>query len=270
MMVHAMNCDAFDERLSDYLEGELAPADRRAVEAHLASCLRCTALVRDIEAIRADATVLPELVPTRDLWDGIASRIEAPVVPLLPHGAPIRSYPRRQFHRLRFAAAAAALVAVTAGATYLLTMARVSSSSDSVLVANQQVGSQSPGDTGAKASEASTTYPVSPVDTTVADPAEELRPPVSAQNVGDTGVSSSPSREIDRLRQIFIQNRNRLDPRTAAIIEANLKVIDDAIAQSRAALAQDPASEFLNEQVKSAVDKKLELLRTAARLPQRT
>ena len=61
-----------------------------------------------------------------------------------------------------------------------------------------------------------------------------------------------------------------MDPRTAAIIEANLKVIDDAIAQSKAALAQDLASRFLKDQLKSAVDKKVELLRTAALLPNRT
>jgi len=47
-------------------------------------------------------------------------------------------------------------------------------------------------------------------------------------------------------------------------------VIDDAIAQSKAALAQDPASRFLNNQLNSALDKKLELLRTAAMLPNRT
>jgi hypothetical protein len=85
-----------------------------------------------------------------------------------------------------------------------------------------------------------------------------------------TDAGSSSSREIDRLRTIFLRNRSQLDPRTAAIIEANLKVIDDAIAQSKAALSQDPASRFLNNQLNNALDKKLELLRTAAQLPSRT
>jgi len=48
--MHAMDCTTFDDRLADYLEGDLAPADRRQVEAHLATCVRCTALVRDLSA----------------------------------------------------------------------------------------------------------------------------------------------------------------------------------------------------------------------------
>src|SRR5687768_2213614 len=111
MMTHTTNCGTFDEQLSNYLEGELSPGERRAVEAHLASCLRCTALVRDLDAIRADAGALPELSPSRDLWDGIARRIEAPVVPLAAP-APIvvvASDRRRHMDRVWLGAIAAAL-----------------------------------------------------------------------------------------------------------------------------------------------------------------
>ena len=59
-----------------------APPSVEPVEAHVASCVRCTALVRDLERIRAGAGELPELTPSRDLWSGIADRIETPVVPL--------------------------------------------------------------------------------------------------------------------------------------------------------------------------------------------
>ena len=90
-----------------------------------------------------------------------------------------------------------------------------------------------------------------------------------------TAFGTRPRRSRTRARSIafatiFARTRSQLDPRTAAIIEANLKVIDDAIAQSKAALAQDPASRFLSNQLNSALDKKLELLRTAALLPNRT
>ena len=94
-----------------------------------------------------------------------------------------------------------------------------------------------------------------------------MRPQTLVRNAP---AAETYSREIDRLRTIFARNRSQLDPRTAAIIEANLKVIDDAIAQSKAALAQDPASRFLNNQLNSALGKKLELLQTAALLPNRT
>ena len=54
------------------------------------------------------------------------------------------------------------------------------------------------------------------------------------------------------------------------MLEHNIQIIDEAIAQSRAALARDPRSRFLGEQLDDALDKKLELLRTAALLPART
>jgi hypothetical protein len=107
---------------------------------------------------------------------------------------------------------------------------------------------------------------------TARDPQESAEPRATTQAVGNTAapVEAGSSREIDRLRSVFLRNRAQLDPRTAAIIETNLKVIDDAIAQSKAALAQDPASRFLHNQLNIALDKKLELLRTAAQLPSRT
>jgi hypothetical protein len=74
-------------------------------------------------------------------------------------------------------------------------------------------------------------------------------------------------REIERLRTIVDERRTQLDTATIAVIEKNLKVIDQAIAQSRAALAKDPASWFLNDQLNRALDKKVELLRTVALLP---
>ena len=87
-MTHVMNCAAFDERLADYLEGDLGTAELEAVRVHVASCVRCTALVRDLERIRAGAGELPELTPSRDLWAAIADRIEAPVVPIAVRATP--------------------------------------------------------------------------------------------------------------------------------------------------------------------------------------
>jgi hypothetical protein len=77
-------------------------------------------------------------------------------------------------------------------------------------------------------------------------------------------------REIDMLQRIVSQRRTQLDSSTVAIIERNLKIIDAAIEQSRAALANDPASRMLDQQLTHALDKKVELLRTAAMLPAST
>ena len=77
-------------------------------------------------------------------------------------------------------------------------------------------------------------------------------------------------REIAQLQTIVHDRRSLLDTATIAVIQRNLAVIDSAIAQSRAALAADPNSRFLNEQLNSVLGQKVELLRTAALLPART
>jgi hypothetical protein len=72
------------------------------------------------------------------------------------------------------------------------------------------------------------------------------------------------------LQKIVTQRKSQLDSSTVAIIERNLRIIDAAIEQSKAALAKDPASRLLSAQLTHALDKKVELLRTAALLPAST
>jgi hypothetical protein len=91
--------------------------------------------------------------------------------------------------------------------------------------------------------------------------------------VGATLASQSQSpdavygKEIEMLQNIVKQRKTQLDSSTIAVIQRNLGIIDAAITQSRAALANDPASRMLNQQLTHALDKKVELLRTAAMLP---
>jgi hypothetical protein len=77
-------------------------------------------------------------------------------------------------------------------------------------------------------------------------------------------------KEIEMLQNIVKQRKTQLDSSTVAVIQKNLEIIDAAIRQSRAALARDPASRMLNQQLTHALDKKVELLRTAVMLPAST
>ena len=76
--------------------------------------------------------------------------------------------------------------------------------------------------------------------------------------------------EISRLRTVVAARRSQLDSATIAVIEHNLRVIDQAIAQCKQALRKDPHSQFLMESLNGALDDKVQLLRTAAMLPSRT
>jgi hypothetical protein len=83
-------------------------------------------------------------------------------------------------------------------------------------------------------------------------------------------VEATYDREIQRLNAIVRDRRSELDPKTVQVIQHNLAVIDAAIAESRAALAKDPRSRFLHDQLNKSLDQKVELLRTVAFLPSRT
>jgi len=82
-----------------------------------------------------------------------------------------------------------------------------------------------------------------------------------------TSVEQTYDSEISRLRVIVRQRRLQLDSATVTVLDHNLKVIDDAIAQCKQALSKDPNSRFLMESLNDALDTKVQLLRTAATLP---
>jgi Putative zinc-finger len=269
-----MTCAEFDAALPDYLEGTLGEPVRAAVQKHLSECVRCASLVRDLENIQRDAASLPDLVPSRDLWQGIEARIAAPVIPLAA-----RPERQRRFVPAWMGVAAAALIVSTAGITYLLTARSLESGKQQVAVVTpaNPPASQSRPDTEATQISAEP----APADVggsglrrpatgsrTVASDATPRQSRVGAR----LAVQREPSdvvygREIDMLQKIVTQRKTQLDSSTVAIIERNLRIIDAAIEQSKAALARDPRSRLLSDQLTHALDKKVELLRTAALLP---
>ncbi len=236
MMIPEMNCDAFDALLPDYLERSLDAAGLAGARMHLATCERCATLVRDLDDIRARAAEMPLLTPTRDLWPDIAARLSTPVISLDERR--MRNQVRRR-HWLVNGAAAAALVLATATGTVLVTRTL-----------------NKPTTIAARVPDTSVALP--PVASNVIPASQKLSATVTYE------------REIDGLRSIVRDRRSQLDPKTLAVIERNLGVIDSAIAESRAALRKDPKSAFLADQLDHALDTKLELLRTVAMLPART
>ena len=80
----SITCDRFADKLSDYLERDVDEPTRAGMDAHAAECAECGALLTDLRSLRLGAANLPELVPSRDLWTGIAERIETPVVEITP------------------------------------------------------------------------------------------------------------------------------------------------------------------------------------------
>lgn len=203
----------------------------------------------ELRAIVRAAGELPALTPSHDLWSGIAARIEAPVVALPTRGAhaePVADSPNTGAEAVRItvpparlpwrrlAVAASLLIAVTAGVTYAI------------------VKHGSAAEIAATGDSAAVVAPLAPVPV---EPASTM----SAEQTFD--------REIGAMRKIVDERRKDLDPVTVDVLQKNLKLIDAAIAESKAALARDPASAFLMDRLTQAYDTKLQLLRGVASIP---
>ena len=228
MTLPMISCDDAQALIPDLRDGTLSDAQHALYDAHVADCAECRLLARDLGNIRDDAAALPSFSPSRDLWAGIEARIETPVVSMKAgeRGA-IGRWTTRQF-----AAAAAVLIAVTAGGTWM-------------------VATRAP---------AVTTLPIAAAPV----PRTEL------VSVADQKGIATYEAEIAKLHDILATRHGELDSTTVRVIEKNLTLIDKAIAESKAALAADPHSAFLAGNLNRAYDTKLDLLRSAASLPSRS
>lgn len=104
-----MRCKELETELSSFLDGELADAERREVEGHLAECPACSAIIEEqrqlklavrghllktaipsglVERVRgALAASEPEIAPPPSFWSTLWPRVRAPFGVLLPVAA---------------------------------------------------------------------------------------------------------------------------------------------------------------------------------------
>lgn len=228
------------EMLDDYVGGELSPREERDVRRHLMQCEPCRAEEQALRALLDEAAELPaELAPPRDLWLDIAPRLQARVAPPAPPAERVDEVrtigprPVRPLPWWMVAAASVALVVTTAVTTLRVT------------------------DDGTD-------------DGPVTIAAQPAQPPASA-NPNAALASFQPVEEeyekaISDLQAVLDTRRDQLAPQTVATLEENLAIIDEAIRESREALAADPNSPKLARMLSDTYDAKLNVLRRAVSL----
>lgn len=212
-------------------------------EAHREGCAECTSTWAELDAISAEARALPTLTPSHDLWAGIEARIDG--------ASPARAKAAQRWFAapaLRYAAAAAALVVTTATITWKLANDR----NEPPMVATVSPNSTNPAD----ASNA--------IDDSTGDRLIRVQAAGYEEGFANIGL------EIQTLQTLLDQRRSKLDSATVEIVERNLKLIDTAIGESRAAFLRDPASQFLASQLARSYATKLTLLRATATMPMGT
>jgi tetratricopeptide (TPR) repeat protein len=232
--------DDFTDRLSDYLDDEdVSPAERRSIEAHLATCAGCRTTLAELRAVAMRAGSLPNTGPTADLWPGVMSRLD-----LSKARSNVRLFARAAAHRFSFTlpqlvAASLALMVLSGG---LVWVSRLGLPQTSL-----------------------------PPSEAAKFPTEAIKqPPDEAPFVERVTPANFADSQYDQaiadLEKALADGRGRLDPETVRILEANLTAIDLAIEQSRKALRVDPSNVYLNNHFAESRQRKLALLRRASAL----
>ena len=219
----------FMERLSALLDGELDVEARSEVEAHLTACADCREVANDLQELVAAAGEMAPVPPREDLWPALAARLgetlgAARVMPSLA-ARPDRSFWRR---RLTLSWPQAAGIAASVAA---------------VAIAAAAWWARGP-------------LPDSPPDARSAARTESLLASSDAAYL-------ALSHEVQTLRTRLQDPSGRLDAETVRVLEKNLRLIEQAIAQSRSALASDPGYVDRSNRFVTSLSGKLELLRQA-------
>jgi hypothetical protein len=224
--------------LNEYIDGSLGAVERAGIDQHLAACAPCRRTVDDLRMIlRATGVVVLREPPVR-AW----SRLERAIRLEREHGAHQATSPRevpasrgasvhqgmpRSAWIAALAAAAALVLATLVGSRYM------TAPHDAPAAANGP----------ASAGEA-----VQSIET-------ELRQ-------AETHYENA----IKGLEAIANTEQSELDPRTAATLQKNLAVIDQAISESREAVRAQPASEPAQQSLIEGFKTKIGLLQDTVAL----
>jgi anti-sigma factor RsiW len=102
---------------------------------------------------------------------------------------------------------------------------------------------------------------------------------VTRARVGRAGAATLASYEVVQTRAtfatarrqlvaVFESRRRMMSPQTVAVVEKNMRVIDEAVREMEAALARDPGNAHLPALLVAAYDQEIDMLQGVAHMPQ--
>ena len=224
-----MTHEVIKHLLDDYVTGELTEDARGPVADHIASCEICGAEVEGLKGILVRAADLPKSIePPAVAWLNIRAAIERDK-DAVAKGDGIT---RRDFWRPYALAAALVLAAVlSSGGTALYLNSR-----------NMGADSSRAAATNSRSGAAPATF------------------------VAFTIEENTYLRNVAVLQDLLDQQEASLAPETVAQLKASLRTIDEAILESRNALARDPANKMLIEMLSGTYRQKMDLMRRTAEM----
>jgi anti-sigma factor RsiW len=243
MTLHDEGHEEWTAKLSEFLDDELTPEERYAVESHLQGCAACSAVLDELKQVVSRARLVAPRPPQADLWPGIAERLESEAAPAAIIPMRSRAAWRVTFTLPQLAAASLLIAAMSGGLVWSLR-------------GRSEAVAPAAADRSAEASRST--------DPTAAQLEREA---LAERAVVPVGLADAQyDAAVTDLERALKDGRGKLDPTTITIVEHNLQTIDEAIRQAREALAADPANSYLNGHLIEARRRKLDLLRRAAAL----
>ena len=216
-----MYCDQYRETIQELADGTLGPVRRAELQTHLDQCDACTALAADLRKIREAAAALDHPAPPAHVWMQVAGRLRQ------EGRVSVLSSQRKHYALLAIAAA----LVLSVGTSLWLLFSR----GETAAPAQVQSSVQGQGNAGAGDAVQSIT--------------DDLK-------VAEQYYQSA----ISKLEQAAKNNDGSIDAQTAAVLEKNLTVIDEAIAQSRTVLKSEPQSQPARDSLFNALRRKVTLL----------
>lgn len=214
-------CERYLNAIHELVDGTLGPIRRAELELHLEGCEGCRALADDLQEIARSSRSLDVLEPPERVWKSIAGRLRTERGVTEPAGALGR-------HRSMAMLAIAAALILAVGASLFMLRAPVTPPQTSTTA-------QAPGEpaSGNAASE---------------DPVQSV--------VKELAVTEKAFQNLVEASEAT----NTVDPKTAAALQKNLLVMNEAINETRKALDVDPQSAPARASLYEVLKQKIQFL----------
>jgi hypothetical protein len=235
-----MNHHLDEQQLNDCADNALGAAGFAAAEAHLRVCAACRERLDALRILKAQLASLPrDIAPPAHVLAGVHARIaEAPMTTATPMTAAAGA-----------SAQAISAPAGTAAAATWRVRPRLLAAAAVMLIA---------------VSSAITVLLLRPSpDGSVPAITRDAVAPGATRLVRSSALEDTYEDAIAELERAFERQQDMLAPDTRRVLEHNLAIIDRALAESRAALAADPANAALADVIRSGYERKLDVLRSA-------
>jgi anti-sigma factor ChrR (cupin superfamily) len=237
-----------DTTLNHYVDGSLGPVERHGVDQHLAACAACRQSVDDLRDIVRTAGELELREPPVRAW----SRLERAIKMEQEHATPgARGVPLGWGRGTQPGGSAGARMKGSR-ASWIAGLAAAAALVLATAVGLRYAPSRTP---GARQDAAPGTGASVSAGAAVQSIETELRQ-----------AESHYENAIKGLEAIANSEQSELDPRTAATLQKNLAVIDQAISESRAAVRSQPASEPAQQSLIEGFKTKIGLLQDTVAL----